>query len=252
MPSEAPVGFFDSGIGGISVLRAVRGLLPAEDCAYFGDSLNAPYGTRPPHEILALSRAAAARLSGLGVKALVVACNTATGVALDALSRELPFPVVGIQPALEEAQRLRTGGEVLVMATPATFKTARYAALSERFGEGVLPLPCPGLMEFVEREELEGEALQAFLGALFEPFRRRRVDVVVLGCTHYPFLKGMIVPFFPRARVIDGSGRTAQSLRGALEERDLLSLSAKEGSVTLLSSGGPEAVRRMERFLTRP
>ena len=249
MPSTAPIGLFDSGIGGLSVLKTVREALPHENLVYYGDSANAPYGVRPPEDILALTRAAAEQLVQRGIKALVIACNTATGVALAALQQELLIPVLGIQPALEEAQKLRRSGDILALATPATFKTERYAALYGQHGDHVVSLPAPGLMEYVERRELSGDGLHAFLTDLFAPYQDRRFDVVVLGCTHYPFLKEAIAPFFRGAQLIDDSPRVARQLEDKLRSLHLLNDSGQPGSVSLLSSGGDEAVKLMRTFL---
>ena len=254
MKSTAPIGFFDSGMGGLSVLREARKALPREDYIYFGDSKNAPYGVREPADILALTRAASQRLLEEGIKALVIACNTATGVSLETLRQELPIPVLGIQPALEAAQALRQDGAILALATPATFKTLRYQSLYAAHGDHVIDLPAPGLMEFVEREELSGEGLRDFLAALFAPYLHQKIDVVVLGCTHYPFLKEAIAPFFPEAAMIDDSPRVCRELKEILEGKALLTPRAAQGSVRLLSSGGEEAVKRMERlfYLSEP
>lgn len=248
MNSTAPIGFFDSGIGGLSVLRVARAALPHEDYAYYGDSKNAPYGVREPEEILALTRAAAQKLMDEGIKALVIACNTATGVSLETLRHELPIPVLGIQPALEAAQALRREGSILALATPATFKTKRYEALYAQHGEGVISLPAPGLMEFVEREELGGDKLRDFLAALLAPYLDQQIDVVVLGCTHYPFLKDAIAPFFPAASLIDDSPRVTGELKEILGQRGMLNAGGQEGRVRLMSSGGEDAVKRMERL----
>ena len=249
MNNTASIGFFDSGMGGLSVLREAREVLTHEDYIYFGDSKNAPYGVREPADILSLTRAAAQRLLEEGIKALVIACNTATGVSLETLRQELPIPVLGIQPALEAAQALRRDGSILALATPATFKTLRYQSLYAAHGDHVIDLPAPGLMEFVEREELSGEGLRDFLAALFAPYLNQKIDVVVLGCTHYPFLKKAIAPFFPEAAMIDDSPRVCRELKEILDERALLNPRAGQGSVRLLSSGGEEAVKRMERLL---
>lgn len=249
MPSKAPVGFFDSGLGGLSILKTVRRLLPYEHICYYGDTANAPYGVRPPEEILRLSRAAAHRLLGEDIKALVIACNTATGVALKALRNELPIPVFGVQPALEEAQRLARGGEILALATPATFKTERYKEILSRHGQGVTSLPCPGLMEYVERMELDGPGLQAFLAQLLEPVKDKAFSVVVLGCTHYPFLQEAIQAFFPGAKMVDDGPRVADELKRALESRSLLNLDAEPGTIRYLSSGGEEAIAKMRKLM---
>ena len=135
------------------------------------------------------------------------------------------------------------------MATPATFKTARYADLKARFGLHTLDLPAPGLMDFVERLEMEGPRLKAFLEVLFMPFRDKTIDVVVLGCTHYPFLAAAIQPFFPDAALIDDSPQVAEQLKRRLQALDLLTPGKYPGSVSLFSSGGEEAAARMRRCL---
>ena len=249
MPSAKPIGFFDSGMGGLSVVKTARQLLPTEDICYFGDSANAPYGTKKPEEIQALTVASVQILLDQGVKALVLACNTASGVALTQLQAALDIPVLGIQPALEAAQRLRRTGDILVLATPATFKTARYAALKARFGRHTLDLPAPGLMEFVERLELKGPRLEVFLRALFKPCQGKAIDMVVLGCTHYPFLGAAIQPYFPDAALIDDSPQVAAQLREQLQALDLLTPNTQPGSLQLYSSGGERAVALMRRLL---
>ncbi len=249
MDGQAPIGVFDSGLGGLSVLREMRKHLPHEAFIYYGDTLHAPYGVRPPEEILQLSLDAADQLVQKGIKALVIACNTATGVSQEALQQRLSIPVIGIQPALEAAQNLRRRGEILVLATPATFKTARYAKLLERHGNHVIGLPAPGLMEYVEREELSGPGLDAFLDQLLAPVAGRQIDVVVLGCTHYPFLSAAIAPRFPGARLIDDSPRVITALREALHARGHVNTQAGQGSLALYSSGGDAAIARMRRLL---
>lgn len=245
MPSHSPIGFFDSGIGGLSVLQQVRRVLPHENYLYYGDSKNAPYGIREPQDILELTSSAAEYLMGLGIKALVIACNTATGVSLQTLKNKLPIPVLGIQPALEEAQRLRKNGKVLALATPATFKTERFKTIYQQHGDEVIVLPAPGLMDFVEKGELTGDKLDAFLFALFLPYEHTPIDVIVLGCTHYPFLKGAIAKYFPSARQIDDSPRVAGELQDILQTKNLLNLQQAKGELEVMSSGGDEAVRRM-------
>lgn len=249
MKADQPIGFFDSGLGGLSVLRTAVKLLPHEDIIYYGDSANAPYGIKTPQQILSLSRAVAAKLMDQGIKALVIACNTATGVSLKTLQETLPIPVMGVQPALAAAQRMRGDGEILALATPATFKTERYAGILKEHGEKVISLPCPGMMDFVERMELSGPALDAFLKDLFKPYLERPISVVVLGCTHYPFLWPAISPFFPKARPIDDGPRVSEELRQALSERGLLNPKKEAGNIRLMSSGGEEAVAHMRALL---
>ena len=167
-----PVAFFDSGLGGISVLRAARRVLPFENYVYYGDSAHAPYGTRPPEEIRTLAMAVTEKVLALGAKAVVVACNTATGEAVDAMRARWPeVPIIGVEPAIKPAAEAHPGGTVLVLATPMCVKSRRFLELQRRFSREtrVIPVPCPGLMEFVERGELDslpalvrfGEALEA-------------------------------------------------------------------------------------------
>ncbi|MEA5067560.1 MAG: glutamate racemase, partial [Christensenellaceae bacterium] len=156
---DRPIGVFDSGVGGVSVLRSLVRVLPGERYLYYGDTRNAPYGDRAEAEIRSLTRAAAERLLGQGVKALVIACNTATSAAAEALRCALDIPVIGMEPALKPAALARGRGKVLVMATAATLRQGKFRALMERYGRDALVAPCPGLMEFVERGELDSPAL---------------------------------------------------------------------------------------------
>lgn len=249
MPSNAPIGFLDSGVGGLSVLNTARRALPHEDFIMFGDSFNAPYGTRPAHEVIFLARRAAQKLLDEDIKALVIACNTATGYAGETLQKELDIPVIGILPAVKAGQAIRTDGEILVMATPGTCKSAPFLASLETDGDNVIPLPCPGLMEFVERGELDSENLHRFLEDLLTPYRGRNIDVVALGCTHYPFLEKALRPFFPHAKLIDASDLTVQNLITALEENDLFSSSTLKGTTRLMTSAGDETLQVMRSLL---
>ncbi|MFR3969885.1 MAG: glutamate racemase, partial [Evtepia sp.] len=169
---EAPIGVFDSGLGGISVLRACADLLPQEDFLYFGDSANAPYGERSLEEVRALSMAAADRLLKQGVKALVVACNTATSSAIVLLRQTHPeLPIIGIEPAVKPAAQGGSGSAVLVMATPLTIREDKYQKLAASFCDlaDVISLPCPGLAERIEQGHFEDETLDAYLQDLFRP-----------------------------------------------------------------------------------
>ncbi len=247
MPDNGAIGFLDSGVGGVSVLNAIRKALPFEDFILYGDSANAPYGTKPEETVRRLALSAANRLMDEGIKALVIACNTATGIAGDMLKNTLPIPVVGILPAVEPAQQLRRRGEILVMATPNTIKSRAMQQLLAEHGENVIPLGCPGLMEFVERGELDTPGLRDHLRGLLAPFLDREIDVVALGCTHYPFLKKAIARFFPDdTAFIDGSSRTLQTLLAAMEAKDLFTDSKAPGTTQFRTSGGQDTLRLME------
>ena len=246
----SPIGMFDSGVGGISVLREAVRLLPNERFIFYGDTRNAPYGTKSRETVLALSRQVVQKLLERGVKAIVIACNTATSAAAADLRSEYPeLPIIAMEPALKPASLLHRDGVVLSLATPGTIAGEKYAHLYALYGEGVVSLPCPGLMEFVERGELGGPALNTYFETLFAPYRGNKVEGIVLGCTHYSFLKRTIAAFFPGVPLLDGNEGTVRQLRRRLEAKGLLAPAEAEGGVELLSSGGVEAVRQMKALL---
>ena len=248
---RAPVGMFDSGVGGVSVLREAVRMLPHERFLFYGDTAHAPYGTKTKEEVLFLARQAVELLLDKGAKAIVIACNTATSAAaaeLRAFYGE-QLPIIGMEPALKPAQRFHQDGVVLSLATPGTIAGEKYARLYSLYGDGVVSLPCPGLMEFAERGELNSPALRDFLSGLFAPYRDRPVEAVVLGCTHYVFLRGAISAFFPGVPLIDGNEGTVRQLIRRLDACGLLAPEDTKGDVTLLSSGGEEAVAVMRRLL---
>ena len=183
------------------------------------------------------------------VKALVIACNTATSVAAAELRAEFELPVVGMEPALKPASLCRQGGHILVMATPMTLALPKFAALMERYGQGAAPLPCAGLMEFVERGELESGALREHLARLLAGRPRGPVDAVVLGCTHYIYLRRAIAEFFPEIPLLDGNLGTARQLERLLAERGLLRVENHQGTVTLETSGDANSVIPLMRRL---
>ena len=219
------IAVFDSGVGGISVLRQLHRELPNERYLYFGDSANAPYGTRPTEEIRALTLAAAEKLMARGVKALVVACNTATSAAITALRQAYPDTIViGIEPALKPACDRFPGGTVGVMATPATLREQKFAALLERFSDRcrVVKLPAAGLVELVEQGIGTGPESEALLRPLLEGWAGK-LDAVVLGCTHYPFAADTISRLLgPKTVLLDGGAGTARETKRRLAAADLL------------------------------
>ena len=239
-----PVGIFDSGAGGISVLREIRKLMPWEKLVFFGDDRNAPYGTRPEEEVRALSEDAVRFLLDRDCKAVVIACNTATAAAAAYLRAKYTMPIIGMEPAIKPAAAFRRGGIILSMATPGTLGSRKFHDLMLRYGEGVTPLPCPGLMEFVERGDLGSEQLHEYLDGLFAPFRDHPVDAVVLGCTHYVFLRGAVRKHFPEGTgILDGNLGTARQLQRRLAECGLSAPEEGAGGTALYSSGGEEHLR---------
>ena len=247
-----PIGVFDSGIGGISLLRNMVRLLPEENFVYYGDEKNAPYGTKSEEEILELSKRDVEFLLGYNVKAIVIACNTATSAAAKDLRETMDLPIIGIEPALKPAQLERKGGAIAVLATPATLRQRKFLDLMRLYGEGAVPLQCPGLMEFVERGITEGEELDAFLGEIMEPIKDLKLDGAVLGCTHYSFLAGAISKRLNGVRLYDGNEGTARQLKRVLSQRGLLSDARQGGVIFNTSSDDKSAIGLMKTLLTKP
>ena len=222
---NAPIGVFDSGVGGISVLRHLVRELPEEEFLYFGDSANAPYGTRPAEEIRDLTFRAAHHLLDRGCKALVLACNTATSVAAKELRLALPDTVIiGIEPALKPAALRFPGGTVGVIATPATLRDgSKFTRLLAKYEDDctVIRLPAPGLVELVEQGKADSPETEALLRPLLEPWRGK-LDGLVLGCTHYPFAQPVIRKLLPGTELFDGGAGTARHTRRRLAEAGLL------------------------------
>lgn len=247
--SSLPVGVFDSGVGGISVLREMVRLLPQEDFLFFGDSANAPYGTRSQQEIRELTLRHVSHLREEGIKAVVIACNTATSAAITALRETFTdMPVIGIEPALKPAAEMKEDPVVLVMATPGTVGGEKFHMLSHRYEDSarIYPAACPGLVELVEAGHLEGPEVEKTLHTLLDPYLKEKPDAIVLGCTHYPFLRRAIRAVAGEGPVIlDGSAGTARQLRRQLAKKDLLAQRSRPGIVRFeMSLPGKEALCR--------
>ncbi len=237
------IAVFDSGVGGISVLREMIHIMPEEDFLYFGDSANAPYGTKKTEEVRKLTIEHTEDFLRRGAKAVAIACNTATSAAVRVLRQMYPqVPLVGIEPALKPAVEQFPTGRVLVLATPMTVREEKFHKLLDRFGgeADVIPLGAPGLMEFVERGELDSAGLRKFLSELLAVYRvggSHQVDAVVLGCTHYPFVANVIGEVLgPEVAIFDGSLGTARELKRRLNEAGLANPSDHTGSVTFENS----------------
>lgn len=252
MKNDRSIGIFDSGVGGVSVLRDMVRMLPHERFVYYGDNLNAPYGVRQEEEIRTLAMHVADVLLSLDVKALVVACNTATSAAVAQMREKLDIPVVGMEPALKPASQMCHGGKVLVLATPATLRQSKFKHLHELYGQNAIIQPCAGLMEFAEAGELEGEKIEGYLEECFAPYRGMKLDAAVLGCTHYVFLKRAIGKALPGVPLVDGNEGTARRLQYLLSEGNML---RKEGggSVSFMTSGDEEIyLPRMKKLFEMP
>ena len=222
---EEYIAVFDSGVGGISVLKELIKLMPEEKYLYFGDSANAPYGGRTTDEVRSLTLAAAEMLLQRGVKALVVACNTATAAAIAPLREKYPDTIViGIEPALKLAANRYPGGSVGVMATPVTLREEKFTRQLERFpGLRVSTIPVPALVELVEGGHLNDPQVEETLRSALAPFAGK-LDAVVLGCTHYPFAAKTVRKLLgEKTAVLDGSEGTARETKRRLEQAGLLS-----------------------------
>ena len=253
LQKEKPIAVFDSGVGGVSVLRELIKIMPDEDYIYMGDSKNAPYGTKSKEEVRELTVSCAENLFSQGAKGLVVACNTATSAAVRVLREMYPqIPIVGIEPAVKPAVFCMEYPKVLVMATPMTIREEKFRHLMERYEDKarIIPLPCPGLMDFIERGDLDGEDLIHYLKDLLYSYSDNRVDAAVLGCTHYPFARKQISQVLgENVKIFDGGEGTAREMRRRLGEKGLLREEDRHGVVTfensLTDSGKIELCRRL-------
>ena len=242
------ISFFDSGVGGVSVLHTARRILPNEHFLYYGDNGHAPYGPKPLEEIRRLSAESVGVLLDRGVKAVVIACNTATSAYAEILRAELKLPVIGMEPALKPAQEARHGGEILVLATQATLTLPKFQRLMKRYGDHVIPVVGRGLVELVEAGKADSPETEAALRELLGKYVGRSIDSVVLGCTHYPFLAGAIRRMFPEAELFDGRTGTCMRLKHLLEAGGLRS-KGTEGSVEFLTSGDASTIALMRRLM---
>lgn len=248
MPDAAPIGVFDSGVGGISVLREIRARLPAESLLYVADSGHVPYGEKSPEFIRERSRRITEFLLDRGAKALVLACNTATVAAVADLRERYPeLPIVGMEPAVKPAARATRSGVVGVLATSGTLKSAKFAALLDRFATDVrvVTQPCPGLVELIEAGELQGEATRALLSRYVEPLLAEGCDTLILGCTHYPFLRPLLAQLLPSSvALVDTGEAVARRLEHLLDQ---YGLRRAEGPATarFFTSGDPEMLKTL-------
>jgi glutamate racemase len=245
------IAVFDSGVGGISVLRHLVEQMPNERFLYFGDSANAPYGTRSTEEIRALTFAAAERLLSRNVKALVLACNTATAAAAKALRLQYTDTIIiGIEPALKPAAEAFPHGTVAILATPATLREGKLERLIARVGGEchVEKIPAPGLVELIEHGLAESPATEALLRVLLEPWQGK-LDGIVLGCTHYPFAAEAIGRILPDTVIFDGGAGTARNTRRRLAEAGLLRTEGEGCVIFENSADDPEMLRRCQQLL---
>ncbi|MBK5376692.1 glutamate racemase [Pseudomonas sp. TH43] len=223
---EAPIGVFDSGVGGLSVLAEIQRLLPNESLLYVADCGHVPYGEKTPQFIRQRCSVMAGFFREQGAKALVLACNTATVAGVADLRCDFPdWPIVGMEPAVKPAAAATRSGVVGVLATTGTLQSAKFAALLDRFATDVrvITQPCPGLVELIESGDLHSPQLRALLQSYVDPLLANGCDTIILGCTHYPFLKPMLKSMIPEdISLIDTGAAVARQLQRLLAERNLL------------------------------
>jgi glutamate racemase len=223
--AQGAIGVFDSGVGGLTVLAEIRRALPAEALCYVADSGHAPYGERAPAQVRDRAEAITEFLIDQGSKAIVVACNTATGVAAAQLRARYPLPIIAMEPAVKPAAACTKSGVIGVLATSGTLKSEKFEALRGRFHGPVqvLTQPCPGLVELIEAGDFEAAALRDLLADLILPLLARGADTLVLGCTHYPLVRGLIQDIAgPAVQITDAGAAVARHLRNRLSELGLL------------------------------
>lgn len=241
-----PIGFLDSGVGGLSVMKEAIKIMPNENYIYFGDSKNAPYGVKSTKEIRDLTFKAVEFLISKGIKGLVVACNTATSAAVRELRTVYPdMPLVGIEPAIKPAVELGRDGKILIMATPMTIKQDKFKLLLDKYKDKaeIVPIPCAGLMEFIESGVLDGIELEYYLKEKLSDYSSENVSSVVLGCTHYPFVKDSISKILGKnVEVIDGGEGTAREIKRRLAEKNLLNTNTTKGKIEIYNSLGEDKI----------
>jgi glutamate racemase len=251
-----PIGVFDSGLGGLTVLRSMIDLLPDEPVVYFGDTGRFPYGPKPPDEVLKYALEIGGLLVERGARLVVVACNSAAAAALEALQEQLPVPVIGvIEPGLRAALDATRSNRVGVIGTVGTIASGAYQQVAERLGATaqLTCAACPGFVEFVEAGDVDSDQVHVLAERLLAPMQAAAVDTLVLGCTHYPLLARTIADVMGRDVVLVSSAdETAFAVRGLLGDQSdpLARREAGEPSHTFITSGDPDAFRGLgARFL---
>ncbi len=235
--NSQPIGFFDSGLGGLSVLKAALKLLPNENYIFYGDSANAPYGTKDQAFIMKRCIAICDQLTAMKCKAIVVACNTATSVAINELRSKYPIPIIGMEPALKVATDSGNNQNIAVLATPLTLAEKKFAALLAHHGgnNNIYKLACPELVKIVENNQLSNKQLikQTF-DNYFKDINVDTLDSMVLGCTHFVFFRDYLSQTYPNVELIDGNTGTCLHLKDILTTSN--ALNNQSGTVKLLNS----------------
>ncbi len=239
MTPANPIGIFDSGVGGLSVLQEIRKMLPHENLLYVADSAHAPYGDKSAEFIAARSIAISAFLVGQHAKAIVVACNTATGASIATLRATFSVPIIAMEPAVKPAAANTKSGVIGVLATSRTLASDNFVKLFARYGSDVeiIAQACPGLVEQVEAGELASQKTRRLVGQYVHPLVEQGADTLVLGCTHYPFLAPLIMELVgSKVVVMDSATAVARELRRRLEAENLLLDGQRKATTTQLGT----------------
>lgn len=248
-----PIGVFDSGVGGLSVLREIQALMPNENIIYFGDQGHVPYGPRPMEQIQDFSEGITRYLLAQHAKIIVVACNTASAAALTYLRQTFPdVQFVGMEPAVKPAAEKTQTGKVGVLATPATFQGALYASVVERFANGVelFQNTCSGLVQQIEMGNLDGDETRKILEDALHPMLAKDIDTVVLGCTHYPFVIPLIKKIVgEKVRVVDPAPAVAKQVKRLLEADGMVNQNGRDGKIRFITSGKVQSTRSILKIL---
>ena len=248
-----PIGVFDSGVGGLSILQEIRRELPDEDILYFADSAHCPYGARSEQEIRDLTTHAVTFMTEKRCKLIAIACNTASATSLAYLRNTFSLPIVGLEPALKPATQLTRNKRVGVLATEVTLKAEPLRRLREQYGAGIVLVtaPCPGLVELVEAGVTEGCAVDELLAECLAPMNEAKIDTLVLGCTHYPFVGQAIAKLLPaNVRVVDSGEAVARQVRHVLERAGDRKAGSLPAQLQAFTTGEPTAfAKQLSRLL---
>jgi len=248
---NAPIGVMDSGVGGLSVLKHLTRQLPHEHFIYFADSAHAPYGNKTATEIQQRCKIVADTLIAQGAKALVVACNTATAAAIGSMRQHYTLPIIGMEPAVKPAAAASKNGIIGVLATTGTLQSAQFAALLEHYGQNVqvVTQACVGLVECIEQGQLDAPQTQALLQQYCQPLMAAGADTIVLGCTHYPFVRQYIQDIVgSNVTLIDTGAAVAKRLQQVLEQQQMLNAATEAGDYVFLTSRTEETQLVMQQL----
>ena len=240
----ARIGIFDSGLGGLSILRDIRALLPSADITYYGDTANVPYGGRPTVEVERLSLAALEVVRRSNPDIVVVACNTVTSVAIQVLrSAHTELPIAGVVPVIKQAGETSKAKKISVLATVATLSSHSYASLKQTFAEGVdvLELALPEWVTMVEQGDLDRVEVKQSVAHVASKVQEFGADVIALGCTHFVFLRSQIESALPGVRVLDSGQAVARQTQRLLEKNHVVTDEKSQGSVEYLGAGADDA-----------